>query len=335
MIKKTKLASLLLLIAFFAPNISFASENLFYYFENTHGFTNFKKNYKKIDVLAPQVYTVGDDLKVEKLSSKNKKIIKEAKKKKVKIVPLLVNKRFDKVLMSSILINPEAQDEIIDFMVKEAKKQKYAGWQFDFENINHMDRDMYTAFVKKTYERMKKENLEFSVAVVVRDREYDPVKTAEINWSSAYDYAELSKYVDFMSFMTYDDPYSYGPVASIPYLEKTLKYMNTKVPAEKVSLGIPAYCWLWSENPRKKIRSYTYELAEKAYKKGDNATRGFDNYFGAEWFRYEDGGVKYEVWCDNSKSFELKQDIVKKYGYRGISVWALGQEDKRIWKILK
>ena len=71
--------------------------------------------------------------------------------------------------------------------------------------------------------------------------------------------------------MSYDDPQSYGPVASLPYLDKVLKYMNTQVPANKVSLGVPAYCWLWSENPRKKITSYTYELAEKAYKKGDNA----------------------------------------------------------------
>ena len=52
-------------------------------------------------------------------------------------------------------------------------------------------------------------------------------------------------------------------------------------------------------------------------------------------FIMEDQGVKYEVWCDNYKSFELKQDLVNKFGYRGISVWALGQEDKRIWKTLK
>lgn len=324
----------MMLFAFLIPQFSFASENLFYYFANKNGYSDFKKNYKKINILAPQIYTIGYDLKIEKLSSDSKKILKEAKKKKVKVMPLLVNKHFSKILMSDILINSKAQDEIINFMIKEAKKQEFAGWQFDFENINHLNRKLYVDFVKKTYTKMKENNLEFSVAVVVRSKDYDS-NSKDQDWSSGYDYVELAKYSDFLSFMTYDDPNSYGPVASIPYVQNILNYMKDKVPAEKTSLGIPAYCWQWSESPRKKISNMTYDLAFKAYKKGKNKTNGFDDYFGAEWFRYEKDGEKYEIWCDNKQSWQLKLDLVESLGLRGISVWALGQEDKNIWKILK
>lgn len=327
-----KIIPILVLFAFLVPSFSFASENLFYYFDNTNGLSDFKKKYKYIDTVAPQIYEIDYDLKLSKATEK--KIIKEAKKKKVKTIPLLVNKKFDKVLMSDILINPSAQDQIIDSLIKEAEKNDYAGWQYDFENINHLDRDLYTAFVKKTYERLKAEDLEFSVAVIVRTKDYDP-NSKDQDWSSGYDYVNLAKYSDFLSFMTYDDPNSYGPVASIPYVQNVLNYLLPKVPAEKISLGVPGYCWKWNESTRTKVGATTYELAKKAYRKGNNRSNGFDIFFGAEYFRYEDGGVKYEIWCDNDRSFERKLNIVESYGLRGISVWALGQEDPGIWKLMK
>lgn len=313
-----------------APLSAHASENLFYFFQNVNGYSDFKKNYAQIDIVAPQIYEVGYDLKVQK--PKDKKLIREAKRRKVDTVPLIVQDDFSKVLMSDILINQKAQDEIIAFMIKEAKAQKYAGWQFDFENINHLDRDMYTAFVAKTGAALKKEGLSFSVAVVVRDRDYDPTSKNQ-DWSSAYDYKELAKHVDFLSLMTYDDPYSVGPVASLPYVERTLDYLLTQAPANKLSLGVPFYCWQWQNGVR--AGSTTYNLALKAYKKGKDKSRTFDETLGAEKFSFKERNVEHVIWCDNDDSFKAKQAIVDREGLRGISVWALGQGDNAIWSYLK
>jgi spore germination protein YaaH len=313
-----------------ATPFSVRAENLFYFFENVNGFSDFKKNFAQIDVIAPQVYEVGYDLKVKK--PKSTKLIKEARKKKVDTIPLLVQDDFSKVLMSDILLNQKAQDDIIAFMIKEAKAQKYAGWQFDFENINHLDRDMYTAFVAKTGAALEKEGLSFSVAVVVRDRDYDPTSTNQ-DWSSAYDYKNLAKHVDFLSLMTYDDPYSTGPVASLPYVERTLDYLLTQAPAEKLSLGVPFYCWRWQNGVR--AGSTTYELAEKAYKKGKNKEREYDKELAAEKFSFTEKNVEHVIWCDNDDSFKAKEAIVQREGLRGISVWALGQGDDSIWAYLK
>jgi spore germination protein YaaH len=216
-------------------------------------------------------------------------------------------------------------------MIDEAKKQKYTGWQFDFENINHLDRDMYTAFVKKTYEKLKEENLSFSVAVVVRDREYDP-ESKNQDWSSAYDYKQLAKYSDFLSLMTYDEPYSSGPVASLPYIEKTLKYMFTQAPAEKLSLGVPMYCWHWIDGVRH--GSTTHTLAAKHYRKGKNRESKFDENLGAQYFKFTSKGKENIIWCDTEKGVEKKQEIVDKYGMRGFSFWALGQADNKFWGVL-
>lgn len=322
--------ALLIICSLFAAPLSARAENLFYFFENVNGFNDFKRNAAQIDVVAPQIYEVGYDLKVTK--PKSMKLIKEARRKKVDTIPLLVQDDFSKVLMSDILLNQKAQDDIIAFMIAEAKKQKYIGWQFDFENINHLDRDMYTAFVAKTGAALKKEGLSFSVAVVVRDRAYDPTSNNQ-DWSSAYDYKNLAPHVDFLSLMTYDDPYSVGPVASLPYVERTLDYILTQAPAEKLSLGVPFYCWRWQNGVR--AGSTTYELAQKAYKKGKNKERSYDKELGAEKFSFTEKHVEHVIWCDNDDSFKAKQAIVDREGLRGISVWALGQGDRAIWSYLK
>lgn len=331
-----KIISILILVVVFAPEKTFAlttetknQENIFYYFKNVNGLSDFKKNSSKVDILAPQIYTVGDDLVIKK--PKDTKILKEAKKKKANTMPLLVQKNFSKVLMSNILLDQNAQDEIINFMLTEAKKNKFIGWQFDFENINHLDRDMYTAFVKKTNEKLKAENLKFSVAVVVRDHDYDKESTNQ-DWSGAYDYKELAKNSDFLSLMTYDEPYSVGPVASLPYVNRTLDYILTQAPAEKLSLGVPLYCWHWQNGNR--IGSTTYELAAKHYKKGKNKSKTYDVVLGAEAYRFTKDDVENVIWCDSVKGVEAKKEIVKEKGLRGFSLWALGQGDRNIWKAL-
>jgi spore germination protein YaaH len=324
----------ILLVALILPTPTFASENLFYYFDNINGLNSFRKNVKEIDIVAPQVYEVGYDLKVSTPNSNQKRLLHEAKNRDSQVMPLLVNKSFDKVLMSDILINQKAQDEIIDFLITEAKKQKYIGWQFDFENINHLDRAMYTAFVKKTYQKFQAEGLQLSVAVVVRSNDYD-VNSKNQDWSSAYEYKQLSVASDFLTLMTYDDPGSNGPTASLAYVKNILDYMLTQVPADKLSLGIPAYCWQWQDG--KKVASTTYKLAQKAYNAANKKTKskGFDEDLGSAYFKFMRDGVQNVIWCDDAQSFEIKDQLIADKGLRGFSMWALGQEDSNVWKYLK
>lgn len=308
-----------------------ADTNLFYFFENTYGLKEFKRRHSRMDIVAPQTYVVKEDLRVH--GPTEGKIAREARKKDVPIMPLLVNDGFEKVLMSTILITPSAQEEIIEFMIEEAEDEGYIGWQFDFENINRLDRDLYTAFVAKASKALRAEGLQFSVAVVPRSRAYNP-NDRDQDWSSAYDYATLAPHVDFMTLMTYDDPLSVGPVASLPFLNRTLDYMLTQVPAEKISLGVPMYCWRWQNDRR--VGSTTYKLAQKEYRKAQNRDRGYSQSLGAEFFSFTSKEGDYiNIWCDNAKSVETKREYAQALGLHGLSFWALGQGDTRIWRELK
>src|SRR3989344_5573775 len=248
-------------------------EKLFYIVDGKNGIKSFKKNAGLINIIAPQSYTVHSDLTVSGSVSNEIKDI--ARENKIKIIHLIVNAGFNQQIIHNILIAPpETQDRIINFMINEAFKNNYSGWQFDFEHMFYMDRELYSKFVERTAKAFKKHDLSLSIAAVARIN--DDVTDFYKNWSGVFDYERLAKALDFISVMTYDDPNSKGPTASMPFVESVYEYLKDKVPREKLSLGVPFYYWGWSVSPFKRLRSGgTYERLEylrSSYK----TSEGFD-----------------------------------------------------------
>lgn len=323
---------IVILLMFGSSSVFANSENIFYYYPGDRGYDSVKKNHRDIDILAPQIYTVGYDFKLGKVE--DKKILKLAKKKRIDVMPLVVQANFNMNLMSHILHREDVQDQIIEDLIDEAKDRKYIGWQFDFENIFHTERDLYVEFVKKAKKEFQKEDLLFSVAVIPRTTAYDKLSEDQ-DWSSGYNIKDIAENSDFISIMSYDDPLSIGPVSSITYLKNVVAETLNDVAPEKISMGIPLYCWQYEAGKNKKVSSVTYEISKGTQKKyKDNGVGSFyTDFHEAEFFAFvkKDTGVNY-IWCDNERSVEVKLDYAKNLGLRGASFWAIGQEDERMWK---
>ena len=215
-------------------------EKIFYMSESKEkeGIASLKINADKIDIIAPQFYGVTEKLKIAGgLSSNLKKIIKE---KNLKVMPLVANAGFKQSIMHNLLSSKKDQDAVIKGLIYLAQKNGYIGWQFDFENISYLDKDLYSIFVENTAKAFHEKGLILSVAAVSRFVDYEDTSAFK-NWSGVFDYARISKAVDFISLMTYDDPNSVGPVASLPFVNNVLAYVKDKIPADKLSLGIPTY----------------------------------------------------------------------------------------------
>lgn len=295
------------------------------------GIESLKKNAEKIDILAPQFYGISTSLKlVGGIDSKLQKIIDE---KKIKVMPLVANAGFKQDVIHNLLVSQTAQDNVIKSLVSEAKKKKYIGWQFDFENISYLDKDLYSAFVEKAAKSLRENKLILSVAAVSRSVDYEDTDAFK-NWGGVFDYARLAKAVDFISLMTYDDPNSIGPVASLSFINKVLNYVKDKIPPEKLSMGIPLYYWGWSIRPLKKITaSGTYQRL-LYIRSNFRHTLGFNETLGASWLSYFWQNKQYLLWYQSKQSFENKLDIIKQNNFRGFSAWVLGVEDPAIWNVL-
>ncbi|MCX6724103.1 MAG: glycosyl hydrolase family 18 protein [Candidatus Staskawiczbacteria bacterium] len=339
------LLAVVVIIFVAAPFVGSAStEKIFYMSQlrEKEGIASFKKNADKIDILAPQFYTVSAKLKLTgSLDANLKKVIAQTLRdpkgtpqgKKLKVMPLVINAGFKQDIIHNLLLSGPAQDAVIKSLVDVAKKEKYIGWQFDFENIGYLDKDLYSAFVEKSAEALHKNNLIMSVAAVSRSVDYEDTDAFK-NWGGVFDYARLANAVDFVSLMTYDDPNSVGPVASLPFINSVLDYVKGKIPPEKLSFGIPLYYWGWSIDPLKKITvSGTYERIFNI-RSNFRHSLGFDEALGASWLTYVYQNKQYKIWYQNKQSFENKLDIVKNNNFRGFSAWVLGVEDPGIWVAL-
>lgn len=306
-------------------------EKLFYYTKTQSAKTSLAKNIGKIDIVAPQVYSINKNLiPYGQLDEDLRNLLKD---QPIKIMPLVTNDGFRQDIIHNLLASTTAQEKIIDFMVREAKSNGYYGWQLDLEHIPSYDRDLFSLFVERTYKNFKKNNLALSIAVVARSGEPGLTDWYK-NWSGAFDYNKLSQNSDFISLMTYDDPDSTGPSASIPFVIRSLEYvLKSGVLPQKISLGIPTYYWSWTTNPPKRLRSGSYGRL-LSIKTRNNCQESFSNTLGVPWMAFREDGVDYKVWYENQKSFNLKTELVNKYRLRGFSVWTLGTEDPSIWNNL-
>jgi spore germination protein YaaH len=136
-----------------------------------------------------------------------------------------------------MLTDEAATDAIISRLVNYSRQYGFKGINMDFEAMGKMNREAYTAFMKKLSQEFHKNGIAISVDVT------EPIPDSM--YSECYDILELSKQVDYMMFMAYDEHYSggeSGSVGSHDWVEGGIKkFLSAGVPSDKLILGVPFY----------------------------------------------------------------------------------------------
>ncbi len=313
---------------------SYDYSRIFYYREGKLARESLFAHPDSIDVLAPQAYSFNAS---GKLSGTIKPDILEfAKKQNIKIMPLVTNGNFSKTISHSILDDAAKQDAAISALVNEAKINGYWGWQFDFEQIDVSYRDKFSAFVKKTADKLRENNFILSVAVIAQTSE-NPSDYPNDIWqkiAGVFDYKSLGASADFISIMSYDDPGSIGPVARYSWLKQVLDYSITQIPASKISMGIPLYYWHWNNTTGARIgiggRQGIYNIFSK-----HKVSTNYDTKLEAAFLTYWSRAKQYILWYENAKSVAKKIELVNQYKLHGFSAWALGLELPSVFSAMK
>jgi spore germination protein YaaH len=300
----------------------------------------------QISIVSPQVFAFD---RLGKVHGKiDQRVIDRARAAGVKLVPLVMNPGFDQPMMHNILTMPDRRLTAIRSMTALCRDNKFAGIQFDIENVHVKDKDAFTSFAKETADSLHAIGCTLSAAVVPRiSEDRGPTsyhKWIFDNWRGVYDYKALADVMDFISYMTYaqhtgNSPA--GPVAGYRWVEECLRYvLSLGVPPSKISLGLASYSDHWypaydsAAGPRMRGGDISYSRAMSIlaplgitpqWDDQDKALR-------AEW---SDGGVYSSIWIEDSRAFMAKLELVRKYKLRGYSVWVLGTEDPKTWEALR
>lgn len=250
------------------------------------------------------------------------------------LTPFDTSGRFNNYLVSVVSNNMEAQANLIDQLLTTVRDKGYAGIDIDFEYILAEDREAFAAFVTNVRIAANAEGYTVSVALAPKTADDQPGLLYE-----GKDYALLGEAANSVLLMTYEWGYTYGPpmaVAPINKVREVVEYALTRIPAEKISLGIPNYGYNWALPYQRGVTRATtignVEAVQIAIHYG--VPIQFDELAMSPFFRYRQNGTEHEVWFEDVRSMQEKFSLVKQYGLRGMGYWQIMQLFRANWLLL-
>lgn len=311
-----------------------ATFNMTYaYFETGDNLINSLKDTGEVlDVVSPTYFDLTSDGHLKLTKQFDSYSIKEMQKRNYRVVPFLSN-HWDRDVGRAALKN---RNVLIKEIANTINEYNLDGINVDIENITHEDKDDFTLFIKELRQALPKDK-EVSLAVAANPHGYTT------GWYGSYDYKELVKYTDYLMIMSYDEHYegstSPGPVASIQFVEDSIKHLINEVPPNKIVLGLPFYGRYWNDDGSIKgkgtslvrinelINKYNGRVTFDHYSKSAKATVNITGY------EVDIPKGKYTIWFENEESILNKLMLIDKYNLKGAGSWSLHQATQNIWNV--
>lgn len=250
------------------------------------------------------------------------------------LTPFGPNGQFNNYLITRIVNDMDAQNQLIEQLVDTVLKKDFRGVDIDFEYILSQDRVAFAAFVANVRAAINEIGYPVSVALAPKIADDQPGLLYE-----GKDFALLGEAADSALLMTYEWGYTYGPPMAVAPLDKVrqvVEYAVTRIPPEKLNLGIPNYGYDWTlPFVRGESRARTIGNIEAIQIAIENhAAIQFDEMAMSPFFHYYREGKEHEVWFEDVRSLRAKFGLVEEYGLRGMGYWTVMQLFRANWLLL-
>lgn len=241
---------------------------------------------------------------------------------------------FSNYLISVLVNDLEVQQNLIDNLLQTMEQKNYGGIDIDFEYILAEDRIAFAEFVTRVRISANASGYPVSVALAPKTSDNQPGLLY-----GGKDYGLLGEAANHVLLMTYEWGYTYGPpmaVAPIHKVREVVEYALTRIPAEKINLGIPNYGYDWPLPYEKGVTAArtisNTEAVEIAV--ANDAVIEFDQVSMSPHFTYEKNGVMHEVWFEDVRSLKEKFSLIREYRLRGAGYWQIMNLFRANWLLL-
>lgn len=285
-----------------------------------------------LDVVSPNYFYLKN-VQGEITDLVDPEFVQWAKLRGLKVVPMLKHDSPTDYIVS-LLSSATKRTQLVDKLVQLTTLYNLDGINVDIEGVTAWKDDAdLTAFMEELSTKLHKAGKLSSIAVMAKQGDNNP------SWYSEYNYAKLGAAVDWLVIMAYDEHWrggDPGPVASLGWVEKTVKYATSVVPAKKVLLGMPFYGYQWSKkssDTKWSGRSLVYsEIKSTLTNQGRTLT--WDDKSSTPTVKFTDANGENQIWFDDQYSLGFKTNLMHQYGLGGAAFWRVGQEPTDWWTSL-
>ncbi len=255
-------------------------------------------------------------------------VVQFAHKRHIQVWAMLDN-QFSRKLTRSVLENHNATQTLIDQITHTAKTSNLDGINIDFENIDPVNRDLFTTFIAVLHARLHSEKVSLSVDITP--------DIIMMNDDAEFFHAGLAGYCDYIVLMAYDEHWSNdqtpGPVADVPWVTNAVyDLLDTGVPTDKLILGLPFYARFWHVHQDGTVTSEAVGTrGVKSILNEHHATDAWNDVLGVRYAKYTKPDGYEEVWYEDSTTLARKLKLVNDSGLAGVAIWTLQLSDAQTW----
>ena len=240
------------------------------------------------------------------------------------------NDNFSVELANALFDSPETQAKLLDSVVANMQSKGYTSLDVDFEFLGAANAVRYAEFVAYCRERLSPYGFGVMTALAP--------KTSDSQSGSLYeghDYALLGEAADAVLLMTYEWGYTYGPpmaVSPIKPVRDVVDYALTRIPAEKILLGISNYGYDFTLPYIQGVSRASSVSTRQAFALAsqNGAEIFFDERVLAPYFDYTDAdGNAHRVWFEDVRSISARLRLMAEKSLRGALWWNLNRENNQ------
>jgi len=267
----------------------------------------------------------------------DQRVVNKAKSMNVRPMLVITNlddSGFNPDIARAVLLSPEKQAKVLGQAMAIIKEKGYGGLDVDFENVPRDARQGLNDFLARARTLLHAQNLLLSSAVPPLTRDNQPGLLFE-----GFDFAAQGEYNDYVTLMTYEWGYQGGPpgpVSPIGEVRRAVEYAITRIPKEKILMGIPNYGYDWMIPYQPGTRATTISnVGGVNIAQRQGAAISFDTAAQTPWFRYETDGQRHEVWFEDARSIYAKLELAAALGIGGVSYWNINTFFPQNWTLVE
>ncbi|MBR6562574.1 MAG: LysM peptidoglycan-binding domain-containing protein [Clostridia bacterium] len=239
------------------------------------------------------------------------------------------NDVFSVELAKALFDSPEMQTALLDSVIANMQEKGYTSLDVDFEFLGRENAVKYAEFIAYCRERLSPYGYGVMTALAPKTSDEQPGALYE-----GHDYRLLGEAADAVLLMTYEWGYTYGPpmaVSPIKPVREVVDYALTRIPAEKLLLGISNYGYDFTlpyiQGVSRAPSVSTRQAFTLASQKG--AEIFFDPNVLAPYFDYTENGSTHRVWFEDVRSISARLELMAEKGLRGALWWNLNRENNQ------